>query len=271
MSNEERKKILETVRRLSELANPEKNSFEHEVAAASAKMQKLMDEYQIQWAEVMLTDEEVHTQHFTEMMAHIMIGRLKKWHWGLGRTIARITGTKHFSHTGYGHTARDPKRSVHGDIMSFFGPKDSIALACELYDHWVVLIDDMAKIATSAYVKELTITYADEMEFMSVKQVRHLNLGSEHPNVWRDSWLLGVIAGINESLNVQEKERSKETSTALAVISKELAVAYKEMTNRSNFKTVTPGRSSDNLGAYDAGHEVGKTLNLSKPIKRIGG
>jgi hypothetical protein len=270
MSDIDRNKIIDTVRKLAELANPENGAFPNEIAVASAKMQKLMDEHNIAWGEV-LSQGEAKEINFVADQSKGMIGSLKKWHWGLGRTIGRITMTRSYATGGYGTTLRDKKKQTRGFRMCFFGNNQSVETAIELFDHWVVLIDDMAKIYTSEYCKLLKVKYADELEFQNVKDVRHLTgLDEEHPNVWRNSWLEGVIAGINHALNEQEQSRSDSTSTALVLVKDAVDLAYQDFS--SDFrKSTAASRSSGNSSARAQGFAVGKSMSLSSAKKRIGG
>jgi hypothetical protein len=265
MNNEERDRVLETVRKLAAMADPENGAFPQEIATASAKMQILMDQYSISMSEVLFEEENSNGRHqeFNSATSNGLIGSLRRWHWQLARCIARITGTRHHASTGYGRTMCSTlrKEDVRGHHMSFFGLPQTCQLAADLFDEWVVLIDQMGRQATSQYVKEMTILCADEMEFQGVKQFRHLrDLGEDHPDVWRNSWLEGVTAGIMSSLVEQEKTRAAETTTALMVISTALMAAYKEYSR--GFVGMGGGSSGRNSAAYDQGHAVGRTIRM---------
>lgn len=269
---EDRQKVIETIRKLSALANPENGAFENEIAVASSKMQKLMDEHNVTLAEVM-NDTNAPQDKFGYMSSNSIIGSFKRWHWGLGRVIARITMTRHYGTRAFGRTLRNPNgKPTEGNKMAFFGDESSVQIACDLYDTWVVLIDDMAKKYTSDYVQMLKIEYADEMEFQGVKDVRHLTgLDSDHPNVWRESWLLGVITGITLALDEQEKNRDANTSNAIVLVSQKLSIEYAQFSR--NFSNKKSSGSSINSSAYASGKRVGATLDISgsRSRKRIGG
>lgn len=293
MDSNDRDRILETVRKLAAMASPESGAFPQEIATASAKMQSLMEQYTISMSEVLFVKENSNgnRREFDSASSKGMLGALKRWHWQLARDIAKITGTKHYASSGYGATLRDKNARSHGHHMSFFGLNQSCQLAADLFDEWVVLIDDMGKKATADYVRELTIIYRKEMQFQDVKQVRHLTgLGDEHPNIWRNSWLEGVATGIMSSLLEQGKKEhpryehhprteagkreraahpeyaTQTTSTALAMVTTAVEVAYKDFSR--NFRHMGGSSSSGrNIFAYGAGHAVGKTLKIgSKKI-----
>lgn len=256
-----RESILNKVKGLAAIANPESGAFPGEIANASAVMQRLMDKYQTSWEEVVLTQKEV-SDHFVGIDSQSIIGSFRVWHWALGRVIARITGTKHYRTGAFGTTLRDKKKKTHGKRMCFFGSESTAQVAADLFDLWVVLIDDMAKAATAEYVRKMTIDCADDMREQGVRQFRHLQgLGTLHPNIWRDSWLEGVIAGINSALYEAEHARDEQTSTALMVIQEKVLVAYEEFS--AGWQSVNTSSRSGNLAAYKAGVAKGKTINLN--------
>jgi hypothetical protein len=267
-NSEEREKILAKIRALANMANPENGAFEQEIETASKAMQRLMDQYNVSLVEVMTeqSNSDVNFE-FVKEKSTVLLGIMKKWHWGLAKAISQITGTRYYSTAGIGKTARDPNgKDKHGRRMSFFGTSQATQLAVELFDMWVIDIDAMAVKETSEYIKNLKEKYAVEMEIEDIKDVRHMYLGNEHPNVWRNSWLEGVVAGINYALREAEQERTDETSTAIAVISEALDVAYQKMS--INFSHVRSSANNGNYSAYSKGSEVGKKIRLtSKKIE----
>lgn len=269
LTNEEREKILAKIRALANMANPENGAYEQEIETASKAMQRLMDQYSIGLAEVMAASADGKgSLEFTTEVSSSLIGSLKQWHWGLGRVISKITGTKYFATSRYGRTVRDPKgKEKNGHSMSFFGTEQTAKLATQLFDVWVIDIDRMATKAVSDYMKELKEQYADEMEASGIKDIRHMHLGNDHPNTYRDSWLAGVITGIDAALWAAEKERTVETSTAIVLVSNAVEVAYKDRSR--GFKHVNTSRVNGNFGAFASGREVGKGINLTS--KKIGG
>lgn len=272
MSTEnERTKMLETIRRLAAMANPENGAFPQEIATASAKMQALMDKYNISMADVMNV-ENVSRDFFTDAVSDFIIGKLLPWHWRLGQCISRITSTRYYASGGFGVSMRERNtknaKPTKGMRMSFFGAPEAVKLAVELFEEWVIKIDDMAKVATSEYIQEWESEHADEMEHAGVKQMRHMyRLGDEHPNVWRNSWLDGVVRGIDDALYEQEKARTQQTSTALMVITTALTAAYQI---RSSHFSRGGGNSNSghNSSAYSSGLQVGKNISIGS--KRIG-
>lgn len=265
----EREHIMNLIRKLAALANPENNRFPEEIAAASAKMQELMDRYSIGLVEVMNDiPADRMSAIFAGRQSNSIIGSVKPWHWSLGRAIDRITHTKHYAHVAVGTTTRGTK-DVRGRKMSFFGDEKAIETACYLFDEWLDKIDRMSVEATSMYIEIMTPQYADEMDEQGVKQFRHLRgLGDMHPNVYRSSWLDGVMSGIHQALDEQEQSRSQETSTALVKVDRALLVAYDMFTAGWRARSTSSDRGFNN-SAYYAGRQIGQTIRIGS--KKIGG
>jgi hypothetical protein len=106
------------------------------------------------------------------------------------------------------------------------------------------------------------------MEDAGVKQMRHMRrLYDEHPNIWRNSWLDGVVRGIDDALYEQEQARTEQTSTALMVITTALTAAY-QIRSSSFRRSGHSSNSGHNSSAYTSGHAVGKSISIGN--KRIG-
>lgn len=265
MDDKERERILSTIRKLAELANPEHNAFENEIANASAKMQELMDKYNISLLEVMNTSQRSEDL-FDQVTCDVILGSVKTWHWAMAHCIDRITQTKHFSTGRFGKSKYG--KNVRGASMSFFGAPDSIATAKFLFDKWIVTIDNMAKQETAAYCEHLTFTYGVTNPIKNFRKIMQQSDAlldeNDHPNAWRQSWLRGVIAGINAALDEQEKARAAETTFALVKVSEAIELAYTAISVHFTHVSHASGGSTFNRGAYALGHAVGKSLNLTR-------
>lgn len=273
MLPEERNKILDKMRKLAAMADPERGGFENEVAVAAAKLQAMMDQYNITLAEILNHEADGTSKpsiHFHQYTSLSIFGGLKAWHWSLARAISRIANTKYFGSVNYGPSTRDGKHIL-GWSMTFFGSEESIKMAGDLFDEWADTIDKMATKETSRYcsdmedenwVKELKIYYG-------VKQFRHIpRLGDSHPNVWRQSWLDGVLWGIHDALGAQEKKRTVETSTALMVIGSALEISYAQLSLSFRKKNTSSRGSGYNSDAFSAGKAVGSKIKIGS--KKLG-
>jgi len=286
--------ILKKIRALAALADPERNPNPHEVAAAAAKMQELMDQENISILDVMAEDTTDRSR-FEEQSCEGILGTVRPWHWGLARMIGRIMSTKHFCKGAFGGTVRGKMlhsaKQQKGNRMTFFGSANSVTASCEIFDLWVLDIESMAVKVTSEYCKKMQAMpfWIVEMELQDVNQFRHLRgLGDDHPNVWRNSWLQGVIWGIGEALDEQEKGRKttkvdievevsrragivetkhvSSMSSAIVLFQEQLEVSYKERAKSFSHST-SSSRGGMNYGAATSGRAVGRKLNLTS--KRI--
>jgi len=273
--NAEREKILQKIRNLAAVADPASGAFQGEMENAAKLMQKLMDQHAVQWSEIFLNkSEQERSDLFGQCTGKILLGTVKVWHWMLARLIARITHTKHYVTSGYGPTARDPHKNHRGKYMSFFGTLSNAQAACNLYDDWVVILDDMAKKASSVYCKELTKKYGVKNPIQHFSQIiyeadllgDYLTMDQDHPNVWRHSWLMGMIDGIRDALTKAEEERTEETSKVLVVLDKELLGAYFGDLTRG--PRVVTDETKKEMKKILAEIQVGKQIDItSKRIK----
>lgn len=251
----DRNKIIMQVKKLSELANPENGGYENEVSVAAAKMQQLMDKYNISLLEVMQADEiSPSSILFEQLEATIFLPRLAPWHWKLARAIGYITSTKHYSTSKFGNFER---HQGWGSTFCFFGNIESCRTATFLFDKWVVEFNQMATQATSQYCKEKCAEYG-------AKNAYRINYRyqAEHPNAFRNSWLIGCANAVATAAYDQTKKRDTATSQALMVIENKLVAAYKE--HSKEFRTVnTSGSGNMNPEGYMKGMSTGNSLSLN--------
>jgi len=263
----DRSKILEKVRKLSEITNPDSGAFPGEIANASALMQKLMDEYSISIGEVLEGQNQKYDEAFKSADADLMLGLVKSWHWQLARIIARITHTRHYSTGSYDH---DGKRTPFGDkrtrgrTIAFYGPGSSAEMAADLYGEWVARMTLMVLQATSKYCQELMEVHNGMYVNHQVKSAYKIrNLGEHHPNVFRNSWLEGCLSEISSSLYQQEKARSSGTSSALMVVEKQIDLKW--MDYSKSFTTTTRSDSGmTNSRGYYSGKEAGASIHIGQ-------
>lgn len=203
----DRKDIIEMLRGIAEMADPERNPNQQEVMVAARKLESMMAENSVSWVELMKskTDEEI-AEEFVDEASEVIVGAFKPWYWTLARAISEITVTKFFGRSGYGTLMRD-KREGKGWRMAFFGTKSAVKAAVFLYDKWVVSLDAMAKQATTDYSNILKEDYGVSNPIRDINW-RHMPEGS-HPTAWRNDWLRGCTYGILEVITEQKKERKE--------------------------------------------------------------
>jgi len=283
--------ILKKIRALAVMADPTRGGSKQEVETAAKMMQKLMDQYNVSLLEVMNT-KGVTAETFVSLTSEGLLGAVKPWHWALAAVIGRIMSTKHFATGGYGVTLREKHSGTDGNHkgqrMSFFGAKQSCEASCELFDLWVVELDRMAVNATSEYVKAMQRDpgWQELMGEQGVEQFRHLiGLGSAHPTVWRGSWLIGLIGGINKALDESEAERKllgttahaslteikrgdpivhlNNVQTGIVLFQRELQTAYQAYAKSQGMRTTTTRSSRANWDAHSKGEAVGRQIKLT--------
>lgn len=284
--------ILKKIRALATMADPTRGGSPQEVETAAKHMQKLMDQYNISLLEVMNTAEGQTAETFGSASCTGLLGAVKQWHWALAHVIGRIMSTKPWATPSYGTTLREKHCGANGQhwghLMSFFGAKQGCEASCELFDLWVVELDQMAVNATSEYVRAMQRDpgWQELMAEQGVSQFRHLKgLGSAHPTVWRGSWLNGLISGINKALGESEAERKQLGTTAQASLTdlwrgdpivplnnvqtgitlfkREVETAYQAFHKQQKIRTIKSSASPVHWDAHSRGETVGKQIKLT--------
>jgi len=274
---EDRAKLLEMMRKVATLANPEHTTIKAEMEAAASKLSSLMEKFNVSWAELLASEEKEAQSQYTVIQCNDIIGRVTQWHWVLARAIGRMTTTRHYIQGAWGVTFREAQfgktTPTKGHCFMFFGPRGAAETAAYMFDLWMKIIYDMGREATKDYVARMTEEYAEEMAFEEVKQFRHLSgLGSEHPNVWQKSWLEGLSSGVLvQVMEQQAEDKSAVTSNAIVLVKTEVDQAYKRHAKAVNLKSAkTTRRSSTNWEAYAEGSAIGKGLNLNPSSPTLG-
>lgn len=266
MENIERQKILDTIYKLSQIANPDNNAFANEMAVAATAMQRLMDKYSISPEEIFsIQNKEI--DNFFEKQTDCMFGRISRWEWWLAQIISKITHTKHYSQSIY---AEKGKETIKGDIrfygktIGFWGRETNVASACSLFQLWLVQINVMASIATSDHCRTLLKLYNAEAGHHIYNNAYSIpNLGSSHPNIFKTSWLEGCMSAISRSLSAEEAERSDKTSMALAIYDKNLQEEWEK--HSSHFrKNKVRDNSRINMTGYLQGLSDGSNIHINQ-------
>jgi len=249
----DKQKVIELIAKMSALTE-DSGAFQGEIAAASSKIQQLMDKHAIEWNDIHShranVQEKEMAKVFTSESADFRHGAIKKWHWELARVIARATHTRHYSY---------------GKQMTFFGVKENAEIASQLYLLWLGNIQDMAKKATRANIVSLREKYGRRPKF---RQWIIENTDEENPRYFGASWITGCISAMNENLRGQEMEReeNKASANAITLYKREIDVEYRKLS--SHFRTVKTGGSRGfSSSGYAKGKEAGSNISLgSKPI-----
>ena len=252
----DKQKVIELIAKMSTLTE-DSGAFQGEIAAASAKIQQLMDKHAIEWNDIhgyrANKQEKEMSKVFTSKMSDFQHGSLKKWYWQLARVIARATHTRHYSW---------------GKRMTFFGVEQNAEIASQLYLLWLGNIDQMSKKAKKESFAELRKQYPELIEQYGKNIIGELNrrypeLGTQY---FTQSWISGCIAAMNENLREQEVQREEVSTNAITLYKEEVDKEYSKMSK--GFKTVNTSSSSGFSGiGYAKGREAGSNISLgSKPI-----
>lgn len=251
---EQRAEIIAKVRKLAAIANPDSNAFQGEMENAAKLISKLMDDYTISWGEVheqAAREQEAELKdEFIAMQAENQIRGIMQWHWELAGLIARVTHTK-----TYGHTDKKMKNGV----MVFFGAETNAAVATALFAEWSLIIERMAVNAYSSRFKQLRKVYGAGDGLMDRVPP------SERLTNFKPSFIQGVVDGMREVVNCNERERSRESTMALMVISSALNKRYAELS--TGFRSAKVRKPEYHEAGYKMGRKVGENIDIS--LKRV--
>lgn len=268
----QRTKILSTIRSMARIADPEHGASIGEMSNASALMQKLMDKYLISMAEVMAEDIGSPEKEFAyaQKSAQAILGKLRQWHWVLARLVGRITHTRHFSTSQRSEEARRTtkgKKLKYGSTMAFYGHEQNVNLACDLYDDWLVRLTSMASNATEKYKTELLFQLNEEAKRLGEDLITDLyrrDLGNLHPNTYRMSWLLGCLQAMNMAVYEEEDKREEITSTAIVLYDNNLKDAWIKYSSGMQRASNSSKENRVNWEGMDDGASVGKGLKIDR-------
>lgn len=264
-----RRKMLEKVRALAQLANPENGAFENEAAVATAAMQRLMDKYSISMAELMEEETRKLDQVMVDLESTASLHEITAWHWRLARVIGRMTHTKHYGSYNTGSYNWRTKTGRRDKRIAFYGPEDAAKLAGDLFAEWLVRIELEADLATKRYAEQLKDEWNSDNPERPVKSAYNIKgLGEDHPLVYKSSWLSGCLSGLDHAMWEQEKERSQQTSSALAIYDGKLAEAWNEHSKGLKSVSMNSTGSRNGAGLRD-GRSAGASMHIGQ--KKVGG
>lgn len=247
-----KEKMIDTILKLGAIASQDSGAFAGEMANASAKIRELMAKYSITEFDLNMRkadkESKEYASMFTDKPASFKFKQTQAWHWRLANIVARATQTRHYRRGN----------SAYGRQFRFFGAEKNAEIAADLFAEWVVAISHMASVATHENTMALVRKYGAKKKFYSTIPQ------DEVPKHYRDSWIDGCLAGINEALSEQEREDTKTRSTALVLYKAEIDKHYEIFAKASRMTTVrVGGHSGFNGAAYTEGKKVGKGINIT--------
>jgi hypothetical protein len=267
---EKRVKIIEQIYKLTAMTGIDSGAFEGEITNATVLIQKLMDKYAILPEEILIEAskeaEAIAERKFNSNSGTIAFNGIQPWMWQLAWLIGKVTHTKHYTTCSIKGKGVNGKEKT-GDVMSFFGAGDSGKIATMLYDQWVVVIMCMAAKAMTEWCHELVIKYPEQYADIARRGLKPANYQfkniphEEMPFVFKASWIIHCIKAMKQAAIEEEANRSKQTTSALAIYTGKVEEAYKHFS--TGFYSVR-SRGSNNFSPEGAsrGAAVGKSLRI---------
>lgn len=244
----------ELTERVAKLANvtQENGATENEAANAAAAMQKLLQQYNLQLADLSADLQARDNPMATEIVMfgsrdHKVTYRGQPWK----RELAYKVGSAFFC-----ETLTSPASAT------FLGTKVDVETAAYTFNFLVNTLDPMAR----AYTAEYTDKKIAELGFENKSFLR----GADHPNVVRNSWLDGAVRTVTKSLNKQAQvfEESSKKAGALVIARQDAAKAYAMEQYKRAYKKkgYTPSDNQTNWDAFADGKDAGEKITVTKGV-----
>lgn len=234
--------IAEKIQKLMALAE---SSNENEAAVAAAKAQELLAKYNLDLAQVRgftaKTDEEIIEVATND-------DKYKKrqaWIVELADVIAK-------------HNFCTALFSSHGHTY-FIGHTRDVNVAVFLFNNLRVRLFKLATDRTYEYsltLKKNRSYIRDTYEELS---------GNVHPRVWRNSWLMGAVAGINKKLNESRKDFAEAPNAMTMIVVREQEVSTWVKQKYPKLSSVSLG-GGQNVGATVSGFRTGYEMAMQTGI-----
>lgn len=248
-----RAELADKVAKLANL-NVENGATESEAALAAAKMQHLLQNYNLTQADLAPEIAAKQNPMATEVVVlasrdstHAL--RSQPWKrelaYRLGRTFFVTVMTSRATAT-------------------FFGAKADVETAAYTFNFLVNVLDPMAQ----KYTKEQTDKFCEELDIDNKNYLP----GDKHPMVVRNSFLDGAVSTVTNALNEENEKfvKSSNKANALVVTRAESARAYALAERPDVFgkkaKGWKGGNGKTNFEAYYDGREAGKTVKVTKGV-----
>ncbi len=226
-------KVLEKVRKLLALA---KSSNEHEAASAAAKAAELMQEHQLEEAQLRVEDDTIKADPIEEeSLFGDLRGNKVYWKASLAFGIARSVGAFTF---------------WTGGALKVYGRTGAIQSVRYLFAY---LVREVDRLADAKWAEASSDTY-------------------ESARSWKNGFRLGAASTIKERLIAQRIEAEEKqkieveikavTSQALVVVRKDTAELDAEFRKRMRGCRKTAGPTLRSRSGFQAGREAGADVSL---------
>lgn len=222
---------------------------ENEAAVAATLLQKMLQDNNLEMSEIGEAPEENPvTDEFWSEVGKVYVG----WK----TNLASIVATSTFCRLILSH------RFINGNAIAvtiFVGHKKDAEVAQYLYETLVSKITQLAKKRTAEYIVQYRAYFGCSPTNVG---------GSAHPTVYRNSWLLGALVTIGETMR-EESQRFKSQPTANALVvtkRKEVGLFVREQFPYLGKSSTSFGSRTRNEEAYAQGRSDGRSIQVNRAI-----
>jgi ElaB/YqjD/DUF883 family membrane-anchored ribosome-binding protein len=263
-TTEEQGDLARLARKVEKLLALSQSANENEAAAAAAKVQELLQTYNLEIADIEALRGEKKERHQVFMVRVPFVGANGKgWN---QRTPWEISLSATVAHNFFCKTL-----STSVDVL-FIGTEANLQTATYVYAQLAVRLWALSAERRNTYVRDTKTYYKDRgitinPNYQTNKMGQYdpyCLSGSEHPNAWRRSWLEGAVAGVASKLAEQRRAFEKATEgkgTALALNHDERNQQFIDDVIKPSGE-YKPRDRATNRRAQQDGFEAGYNMNI---------
>lgn len=244
--------------KIAKLANLsiENGATESEAAAAAAKMQHILNNYNLTQADLapdIAAKKNPMVAKTVKLTRRYEIPEIRPtrhgqpWKRNLAYRLADATFTTALTGSA---------------TATFLGAETDVETAVYMFEYLSGVLDEMARV----YTAQFTDDKIAELGYENKSFLR----GEFHPSVVRNSWLAGAVNTVTKSMNKEQKDFASQSNKAGAMVTARATAAkayameqYKTAFKRKGF---VPGDSKRNWDAYADGKEAGEKITVAKGV-----
>jgi ElaB/YqjD/DUF883 family membrane-anchored ribosome-binding protein len=267
MNDQERGDLQKLAEKVEKLLALSQSSNEHEAAAAAARVQDLLQKYNLEIADIeALRGEKV--EHSSIHLVRVPFVGMNGKAWNQRTTwevnLATVIATNFFCRVVF--SQRD---------VVFVGTEANLQTGTYVYAQLVARLWALSAQARNTYVRTTKQEYEARGAILNWnyetnkmgKYDPYFLKGSDHPNAYRRSWLDGAVMGVSSKLYEQRRafeEASAGKGTALALNHNERNEAWmmENLWGGKRPKGFTQRDRATNYGARTKGYEEGYNINI---------
>jgi hypothetical protein len=224
----------------------------NEAALAAAKVQELLQKYDLSLSEVKnLPDDDPFVSEHIFLKDENGNSKYRKETWFLELGLA--VGEAYFCET-----------LISRWLVNFIGRKSDVEIAKYTFE---MLVNSLRAAAQHARVEYVRAKWGRDTQPVSTMH------GSEHPGLWYQSWFDGAVLEIRRTLREQAQKfaASSAKGSALIVLKSEQAEEYARerypRAYRERKRSILDDESSNwNEAAYRNGKEVGRSMTIKAGV-----